>query len=94
MNHTLLHSHLAGRPLPGRRAQSGLSLMMALIGLVAMSLTAMAMIRSVDIGNSIAGNLAFRQSTLQTTDVGTEAAFVAVASTITNLEASWSSDGS
>jgi len=58
----------------------GVALLMSLIALIAMSLTAMALLRSVDTGNVIAGNLAFRQSAVQAVDLGMEAAFTAVQS--------------
>ncbi len=48
--------------------QQGLVLFIALIALVAMSLAAVALIRSVDTSTLIAGNLAFKQSSLMTAD--------------------------
>lgn len=53
-------------------------LMIALIALVALSLAGIALVRSMDTGNVIAGNLAFRQATLQASDHGVEAAFIAL----------------
>ena len=50
------------------KAQQGVVLFIALIVLVAMSLAGVAMNRSVQSAMGIAGNLAFRQSTLQGTD--------------------------
>ncbi len=58
---------------PGR--QRGITLVIALIALVAMSMAGIALMRSVDTANVIAGNFAFRQASLQATDVGVEAAF-------------------
>jgi len=49
-------------------------LFIALIMLVAMSLAGIALIRSVDTGTVIAGNLAFRQNTVHVADLGVEAA--------------------
>lgn len=73
---------------PGR--QGGIALIIALIAIAALSLSAMALIRSVDTGNVIAGNLAFRQSTLQTTDTGVETAFTALGTiATTSLDANW-----
>lgn len=54
--------------------QRGLVLFFALIALVAMSLAAVALIRSVDTSTIIAGNLAFRQSATTSADAGVEAA--------------------
>ena len=54
--------------------QHGLVLFFALIALVAMSLAAVALIRSVDTNTMISGNLAFRQAATTTADTGVEAA--------------------
>jgi Tfp pilus assembly protein PilX len=62
------------RPHP-RRAQRGVVLFIALIVLVAMTLAGIAMVRSVDTTLGIAGNMAFRQSTLQTSDQGVLTAY-------------------
>ena len=53
--------------------QRGASLFIALIALIAMTLAGIAMVRSVDTTNVIAGNMSFRQSALHTTDIGIEA---------------------
>jgi type IV pilus assembly protein PilX len=50
-----------GQPV-GAHRQRGVVLFIALIVLVAMSLAGVSMMRSVDAGNKIAGNLAMRQS--------------------------------
>jgi Tfp pilus assembly protein PilX len=57
-----------------RRAQQGLVLFISLIVLVAMSLAGIALMRSVDTGTVIAGNLAFRQGAMHVGDIGIEAA--------------------
>jgi Tfp pilus assembly protein PilX len=64
--------------------QQGVALVIALIGLIAMTLAGLALMRSVNTGNVIAGNLAFRHTSLSATDVGVEAAFALVS----NLSAS------
>ncbi len=58
------------RPIvPTRRsAQRGVSLVFSLITLVALSLAAVALIRSVDTGATILGNLSFKQDTLLAAD--------------------------
>lgn len=56
------------------RRQSGVVLLIALIALVAISLAGIALMRSVDTGLVITGNLAFKQSAAQAGDAGTEAA--------------------
>jgi type IV pilus assembly protein PilX len=60
------------RPMP--RRQTGVVLIIALIVLVAMTLTAVSLVRSVDTNNVIAGNLAFQQAALHSADRGIEAA--------------------
>jgi len=70
------------RRLPRARfaagSQQGMVLFIALIVLVAMTLAGLALVRSVDTANVIAGNLAFKQSTLQAGDLGVEAAVTAL----------------
>ena len=46
------------------KSQKGVVLFFALIALVAMSLAAAALVRSVDSGVLVAGNLAFKQSAI------------------------------
>ena len=71
---------------PGK--QRGVVLFIALIALVALTLAGIALMRSVDTGNVIAGNLAFKQATLQASDLGTEAALSALTNIInTHLDA-------
>jgi len=55
--------------------QRGVIVFIALIVLVAMTLAALAMIRSTDTGNVIAGNLAFKQSTANVSDQVAEVAY-------------------
>lgn len=72
-------SHPALRPVPLlRRAQHGVVLFISLIVLVAMSLAGIALMRSVDSGVMIAGNLAFKQGTTLAADSGVEAARTAL----------------
>lgn len=61
--------------LPLRRArQRGASLLFAMVTVVALSLAAVAMIRSVDTGTTILGNLSFKQDTLLAADEATRLA--------------------
>jgi Tfp pilus assembly protein PilX len=60
--------------------QRGVVLLLALIILVAMTLAGIGMMRSVDTGNLIAGNMAFRQATMSAGDAGTSAGFNALVS--------------
>lgn len=67
---------LATRPRSGR--QRGVVLFIALIVMVAMSLAAIALIRSVDTTNVLIGNLAFRQSSILPANLAVEAAAAAL----------------
>ncbi len=62
--------------------QRGVVLFIALIALVAMSLAAVALIRSVDTNTIIAGNLAFKQAATASADSGLESAITWVAGSI------------
>ena len=63
------YAAVAGKP-PQR--QGGVVLMIALIVLVALTLAGIALVRSVDTSNIIAGNLAFQQSATNAADTATE----------------------
>lgn len=54
--------------------QKGVVLVIALIVLIAMTLAGIGLVRSVDTGNLVAGNLAFKQSLASTGDAGNEIA--------------------
>ena len=54
--------------------QEGVVLLISLIVLVAMTLAAIALVRSVDTTNIIAGNLAFQQAATNAGDLGSEQA--------------------
>jgi len=56
------------------KRQRGVVLILTLIVLVAMTLAAIALVRSVDTGNVVAGNMAFKEGATQAGDAGTEAA--------------------
>ncbi len=57
-----------------RARQDGVVLIVALIVLVVMTLAGIALVRSVDTTNLIAGNMAFQQAATQSGDTGVEAA--------------------
>lgn len=57
-----------------RAKQAGVTLVITLIVLVAMTLATIALMRSVDTTNIIAGNLAFQRATSLAADAGTEEA--------------------
>ncbi|MBS0309611.1 MAG: hypothetical protein JSS58_11675 [Proteobacteria bacterium] len=56
------------------RSQQGIVLVIVLIVLVAMTMAGIALMRSVNTSTLVAGNLAFRQSTLASADIGVEQA--------------------
>jgi Tfp pilus assembly protein PilX len=60
------------------RAQRGLSLIFAIMTLVVMSLAAVALVRSVDIGALILGNISFKQDATSSSAVVTAAAIAAL----------------
>ncbi len=74
-----------GRIQKGR--QEGVVLMIALIVLVAMTLAGIGMIRSIDTGTMVAGNIGFRQSAVATGDGGVEQALAWLRANIAALEA-------
>jgi hypothetical protein len=59
---------------PHRRGLRGVSLVFSLVTLAALSLTAVALIRSVDTGSTILGNLSFKQDTALAADEATRQA--------------------
>src|SRR2546423_4728532 len=61
--------------LPMRRRQRGVTLFIALIVVVAMTMAAVAMMRSVDTATVVAGNIGFRQSAVNAADQGVQAAY-------------------
>jgi Tfp pilus assembly protein PilX len=63
--------------------QRGVVLFIALIVLVAMSLAGIAIMRSVDTGSQVSGNIAFRQAALASGDRGLDAAFTWLQANIT-----------
>lgn len=61
-----------------KHSQRGAALFIALIALVFMLLGGLALVRSVDTANLIAGNFSFKQATLHASDAGVEAAFALI----------------
>jgi type IV pilus assembly protein PilX len=57
-----------------RAAQQGLSMIITLIALVVMAFAGIALLRSVDTGTLIAGNLGLQETALASADAGTETA--------------------
>ena len=61
-------------------AQRGVMLIIALIVLVAMTLAGISMMRSIDTGTMVAGNISFKQSATNAADQGLQAAYSWLAS--------------
>ena len=68
--------------------QKGLVLFISLIALVAMSLAAAALVRSVDSGVLVAGNLAFKQSAILSAETGISDAYKYINDNLNSLDAS------
>lgn len=75
------------------RRQVGVILIITLIALVAMTLAAVALVRSVDTGTIVAGNLGFKQSAVVSGDAGLEAARTWLLANTTLLSANSPNNG-
>lgn len=75
MPHRYRSRRSTGRSPHGQR---GVVLFIALIALVAMTLAAIGLVRSHETGSMIAGNVAFKESTIQNADTAIEAAITAM----------------
>lgn len=62
------------RPLPSSR-ESGIVMILVMIGIVAMALAGVALVRATQTTNLIAGNFAFKQAALAATDKAVELAY-------------------
>jgi len=58
--------------------QRGAVLIIALIAMVALLISAIALVRALDTANVVAGNFAFRKAATEAADLGIEAAFTAL----------------
>jgi type IV pilus assembly protein PilX len=74
----------ARRGLPHAR-ERGIVLIMVLIGIIAMSLAGLALMRASQTGSMIAGNFAFKQASLAATDTAVEGAFAQLDTIIVGL---------
>jgi type IV pilus assembly protein PilX len=70
----LTNRTLFGRRGASGRRQRGVVMLMALIVLVVMTLAGIALMRSMDTSNLIAGNMAFKQAATHAADTGVESA--------------------
>lgn len=74
MTMALQTSPISRLPMRAPRGERGVVLFVALIVLVAMSLAGVALMRSVDTGVVVAGNMAFKQAAITVADRGTQVA--------------------
>ena len=74
------------------RGQGGAVLIIALVVLVAMTLSALALIRSVSTTNLVSGNMAFRESAVLSAEHGTEKALAVISTRVASGLASLFSD--
>lgn len=70
------------RSMKRRNPQRGAVLMVVLVALVAMLVSVIALSRSMDTHHLVAGNLAFRNSTVHSSDTGVQSAVVWLQSTV------------
>ena len=70
----------------GARRERGVVLLIALIVLVAMTLAGLGMMRSIDTGTIVAGNIGFRESAVATGDTGIESARTWLMTNINSLD--------
>jgi type IV pilus assembly protein PilX len=77
----------------GGRRQGGVVLLIALIVLVAMTLAGIGMMRSIDAGTLVAGNIGFREAAVATADTGVESARAWLMANATSLDADNSAMG-
>lgn len=77
-----LNMNMVVMKTPMQVRQRGVVLLIALIALVAMTLAGIALMRSVDTANVIAGNFAFKESTVHASDRGIELAVVTLPATV------------
>ena len=68
------------------KQQRGLSLIFALLALLALSLGAVALVRSVDSGTTVLGHLGFKQETVASTERATQTAIEWLAANATALD--------
>ncbi len=79
-----LSARATSRLAPPLAGQRGVVLFIALIVMVAMSLAAIALVRSVDTANLVAGNQAFKQGALNATDLGVATAMDRFSTAVVN----------
>jgi type IV pilus assembly protein PilX len=66
----------------GPRAQRGFMIAVVMVVLVAMMLSAVALLRSTDTNQLVSGNLAFRSATVHSADTGVQAAVIWLQNTV------------
>ena len=72
------------RPAPPRARQRGYMMMLVLIALVAMMISGIALVRSMDTNQLVAGNLAARNATIHSADLAVQQAVNWIQANATN----------
>ena len=72
-------------PHRARHRERGAALLIALIVLVALTMAGIAMMRSVDTATLVAGNIGFRQATINAADQGVQAAYTFILPNLATL---------
>lgn len=80
-------------PLRLNRAQRGMSLLFSLLALAALSLAAVALVRSVNTSSQVIGNLGFKQDATSASSRATEAAIAWILGNPTLLESDNAAEG-
>jgi Tfp pilus assembly protein PilX len=75
-----------------RHRERGATLLIALIVLVALTMAGIAMMRSVDTATIVAGNIGFRQSTVNAADQGVQAAYAYISPIMATLSTNGGND--
>lgn len=91
----MLHNKIPpmSRNMAPLKRQQGVVLVLALIVLVAMMLAGIGMMRSVDTANLIAGNMAFKQTTIHAGDRGISDGYNLLINTAANAKSDLSNSG-
>lgn len=93
MHFTMTHPSLQRTSIPS--GERGVTLVFALVTMVALSLAAVALVRSVDTGTLVLGNLGFKQDTLQAADDASRTAIQWLSNNVadTRLQNDWTDMG-
>jgi len=80
-----LQKNSAGQRVGGGNRQHGVALILALIALAATSLASVALMRSLDTSNLVSGNVSTNETTIQMSEIGTQAVYNCLASSACSI---------